>query len=47
MFSCQKRCYKVFVANLTEPSKINQIAVLFWPRLKLNKYQGLKGFTLL
>jgi len=36
-FLSQKGCYKKLVANLTEPSKINQIAVMTWPRFKLNK----------
>jgi hypothetical protein len=43
-FLRQKGCYKNFEANLTEPSKINQFAVLFLPCFKLNKA---KGFELL
>jgi hypothetical protein len=43
-FLCQKRCYKYLVANLTEPSKINQITVMIEPCFKLNKA---KGFELL
>jgi hypothetical protein len=38
--SGQKGCYKIFEANLTEPSKINQNAVLFLAPFKLNKAKG-------
>jgi hypothetical protein len=36
----QKGCYKQLKANLTEPSKINQIAVMIWRPFKLNKARG-------
>jgi hypothetical protein len=37
---CQKRCYKSLEAILTEPSKINQFAVLTFLDFKLNKAKG-------
>jgi len=46
-FLCQKGCYKRLKANLTEPSKINEIAVLILACLKLNKDEGFRFFTLL
>lgn len=45
IFLGQKRCYKSFKANLTEPSKINQNEVLCRGGFKLNKLKGLNIFT--
>jgi len=45
---CQKGCYNLLKANLTEPSKINQFVVLHLQDFKLNKAEafGFFGFTL-